>query len=277
MNVGLAIQSEANLQIHCPARLEKVRAISLGITSEEIRSDLEQIPQLFRRFDGAGIDKPEGLKLLRTLTCFEVGAHGEFFAHNEADLEGHITGLLRRYVEPELGPAKPIKKKSAKLRKSIREALKAQNILAKHAEEFNNHKVIANHKLSEGIVIDFILKNSAMHICEAVDLADENVSIAKSIKEIAMSALTFEHAKMAYEGMSVMPRLIYRASAQIEKVIGPSLAAVSHQGAELVNWESGEQRSTLIDNLSEAAVPYPRSKDENYFIHSSLLPIEKLN
>jgi hypothetical protein len=61
---------------------------------------------------------------------------------------------------------------------------------------------------------------------------------------------------MNFDGEVTKARLVYNASASVERIARPSLDATANQGAELENWASSDQRSKFVQDLTSLAVPF---------------------
>lgn len=277
LNVGLLYETEAGLRVRCAAGLDKIRAISAAINVADLRNDILEIPAMLDKFSTSGMLDEKAKSFIANVTPVQIAGHGTFDAPDSNFAEGQVDRLLSLYVDPEPTFSKPVRKRSAKLRSSVKRALRAEKILAGKDEDLNSHRILTDQKLAEGVVIDFLLKNGAIHVCEAVDASEDDRSFLKSLKDIALSALTFEHARMKFEKETVKPRLIYSANPSIEKNIMPSLRAAEHQGAELVNWLSEDDQRSFITEMAKLAEPTIENPKQHTLFHSSKLPYSKLN
>ena len=276
LNVAILMDTPEGLGILCGKRLDKVRAISAALDPSEVQHDLLGLPGFLVALGITSVTDGALSDALQAYTCFSLGAHGEYTTEAKTS---HLwtADLLSRYVDCEPALAKPLKKRATKLRKNILQSLRFQKILAKKSEGLDSHRVVYQHTLSQGIVADFALQNGAMHILETVDASADNVSIQRCLYEIAMSSFTFEHARIAFEGRAVKPRLIYKASSVYEQALAPSLYAAQHQGAELVNWESDQARLALLDQLAALAESTDDRRNVPSLFHASSRSNRELN
>ena len=74
---------------------------------------------------------------------------------------------------------------------------------------------------------------------------------------------------MSYGENSTHARLVYDATSSVEKYALPSLLAAQHQGTELVNWASADDRRSFLVQLSTLAEPLPRKTESRGSIHAS--------
>jgi hypothetical protein len=277
LNVGLLIKTDGGFIVRRSNRLDKLKAISAAINPAEIDKDLHDLPNIIDNFGGCPFDDEVCRKRLSQLTNFQLIFQGSFEASTQNLAETCLKDLMTRYVEPEPALVKPVRKRATRLRNDIKSALKLEKILARPSEGLECHRVIYRHPLAQGVIADFVLQNGAMHVVESVDASSENISLQRCLYEIAMSTLTFEHARINWEKISVKPRLIYSASHELEKALSPSLYAAQHQGAEIINWESDVERVKFLSTLASLADSTDQQESSVSLFHASALPLRKIN
>jgi hypothetical protein len=131
-------------------------------------------------------------------------------------------------------------------------------VLAQRDEDLSAHRVVSNVELGTGLVADFVLKNGAMHVIETVDACSESATGIRAVKDVALSALTIEQARISYGEEQTVGRLIYSASSQAESLLTSALQAAEHQKIELINWASGDDRRRLLTTIASLADPLPK-------------------
>ncbi|GGE19710.1 hypothetical protein GCM10011529_27860 [Polymorphobacter glacialis] len=125
---------------------------------------------------------------------------------------------------------------------------------------------------------DFVLKNGAMHIIETVDAATEESSARKLVSDIAVSALVLEQSRMNFGINNTRSKIVFDISSSLDRLAAPSLMAAEHQGAELFNWASDEDRKRLIESVTNLAIPYEDKRRKNSsVIHTSRQSRFRLN
>lgn len=269
LNVGVLLQYEGSFIVRFPARLDKIKAISAALSPEAIKDDLLALPNILKTFSISSLDNQQAQRVLSNMTPFQIVDGGYYDSSTPHIFELQVDNIIKSYISPEPAPIKALPKRGKKLRQDISSVLRSERVLAKRNENIDSHRVMSKYEISEGIKIDFLLKNGAMHVMETVDASSDLSTIRSAISDIAISALTFEHAKMKFSQDVIKPKLIYNAASHIEKVMEPSLQAASHQGAELVNWESEEQRTKFIVELTSLAEPLQSKNEESRKIHAS--------
>jgi hypothetical protein len=181
-----------------------------------------------------------------------------------------------KLVEPERAPSRNVRRPTRLLRE-VKSAFQSERVLAKKGEGLEAHRIVANHKVAEGLSADLILKNGSMHVIQTADASSDDGSIRRSIANIAVAALVFEQARMHFGEENTVPRLVYKASSNMESIISPSLDAAEHQGALLINWESRDDRNRFIVELTSLAEPTTKKRDAGIMVHASAQPHLKLH
>lgn len=278
LNLALVVFGADDLRVHVARNLEKVRAISAALS----RAAIEQALFNLREIDsdivsGGNAQIEDRIEALSQLSPMGFTDCGQFFASNASAYDEAVERLLRQLVEPEppLRTTKPAKK--TRLLTSIKSALRAEKILAKRGEGIDSHRIVADEVLADGLSADLLLKNGSMHVVQTVD-ASHIERAKKAIQEIGVSALVFEQARIKFGDHQTSPRLVYSASSQLENSISPALYAAEHQGAELINWESQDQRTRFVVDMSSLAEPTTGQKSADFGrINASTRDVKRLN
>src|SRR5262249_52532884 len=127
-------------------------------------------------------------------------------------------------------------------------------------EDLSSHRIVTAFELDDGLVADLVLRNGSMHVVETVDATSEDETARRAISEVAVSALVLERARMRFGKENTKGKLVYSATADLERIAKPSLEAVENQGAELVNWDSADDRTKFIHSMSILATPIPSKR-----------------
>ena len=264
LNLAVLVFNENDLQLHVARNLEKVRAISAAIDTSVIYQSLDNLKVLDQDLISDGFSDIETrLDLLQSLTPIGLSKFGRFDAPDASSYEVAVERLLKQLVEPEQSVRKANPKKRTRLLSSIKGAFRSEKILARKGETIDSHRIITNQELADGLNADFLLKNGSMHVVQTVD-ASHAERARKAIQEIGVSALVFEQARIEFGSDQTAPRLIFSASSQLEKSLSPALHAAENQGAELINWESQEDRTRFVVEMSSLAEPTSGQKKVNF-------------
>lgn len=280
LNAALAIFSDRGLDLRLPKRLDKLRSLSAALDLESLRATLSNLSRFDELLVKDGIvSVPDRIRTLTELSNFAFSPPCAFKAPSAALYEDLATKLLKALVEPEPARLKSAPKRT-RLVSLVRQALRKERVLAKPGEDLDSHRVLSNVHVAEGLSADFVLKNGAMHVMETVDASGDEVAPRRIVSDIAVSALVLEQSRMTFGENATTTRIVYEASAAAERVAMPSLSAAAHQGADIINWASQDDRNRLLVTLSALAMPLevPRAKRSGLTnVHASTQQRLKLN
>ena len=277
LNVGLAVFRDGTLDVRLLRSLGKLNALSLAYDQDSIRAAAVALKDLDRQLSGSGDPEESRLSKLIEFAAFDFSPLGNFSANSLDAYEQQISFLMKSFVEPEPAQKNNSRGKGTKLAVALKHAFKSDRILAQRGEGLSTHRVVANVELATGLVADFVLKNGAMHVIETVDASGETSSGIRAVKDIALSALTIDQARITYGDEGTVGRLVYQASAAIEALATSALLAAEHQGIELVNWASADDQRKLLTTVTSFAVPLPRKKRGLRPLNASTQPRFKIN
>jgi hypothetical protein len=153
-----------------------------------------------------------------------------------------------------------LRAKRSKLLTQVKSSFRQERVLAKRDEKLDSHRIVSSFRLDEGLVADLVLRNGAMHVIETVDASGNEDSLRKAISEIGVAALVLERARMKFGNDQTHAKLVYSASSFLEKIARPSLDAAAHQGTQLINWASADERNKFIHSLTSMATPFVKNK-----------------
>lgn len=255
LNTAVAIFSEDGIDIRVPRRLDKLRALSAALDPDKLRALLKQLQELdaLSRKQGR-VETTSRVEMLNALSPLHFSNPLPFVALTATNYEEWASKLLRNLVEPEPTRLK-LTRKRTKLVNILRSAFRSERVLARKGEDITAHRVVPNYQIAEGLLADFVLRNGSMHVVETVDASSEDIPARKVVADIAVSALVLEQARMTFGESATESRLVYEASAAVERIAMPSLEAAAHQGTKLINWASIDDRNKLITQLSSLATP----------------------
>lgn len=258
INIGIVVFGDNGIDVRVSKRLERVRSLSAAVDVEQIRQSVMGLRELDEHIRNTGaVSEEERLEGFSSFSGFNFSSMGAFDAPSSFEYENAIASLLQKLVEPEPAPLRTAKNRSSRLLSTLKKTLRQERILARKDESIDSHRIVSNYPIVEGLAANLALKNGAMHVFETVDALSDEVSTIKVFKDIGYSTLVFEQARMTFGESGTCTRLIYQASADMERLAKPALDAAAHQGAELVNWESREDRVKLVATLTTLAEPVP--------------------
>ena len=183
-----------------------------------------------------------------------------------------MASILKAMVDVE--PAGRVhREKRSKLLTQIKRQFKIERVMAKKDEDLSSHRIIPSFEMDDGLVADLVLRNGAMHVVETVDASGGEKSFRKAVSEVGIAALVLERARMKFGKNQTKGRLVYSASPALERVAMPSLEAAEHQGAQLVNWDSADDRAKFIQSLTMLATPIPTKRKNAKFVSGAHLKL----
>ena len=271
LNVGLAVFTDDNLDVRLARRLEKVRAISAAVESDalgELLRNLSSLDEIIR--SGGDTDSASRRRILDQVAPLSLSEFGTFSAAHSGEYEERVQAILKAMIEPEPAPAH-VRMKRSRLLTQVKNVFRQERVLAKKDETLDSHRIVQQFELDEGLVADFVLRNGSMHVVETVDASGDENSLRRAIGEIGIAALVLERARMKFGDDRTNARLVYEASAAIERIAQPSLEAAAHQGAVLTNWASADERSKFVHSMSSLATPVRRKREPVAFVPGAKL------
>lgn len=260
LNVGIAIFRDGMLDVRLLRSLGKLSALSLAYDPDSVRSAAEVLKELDHTLSESSDSEETRLSKLGDFGAFDFSPLGQFEAPSPDAYEQRIAFLMKSFVEPEPAQKKAQRGKGTRLVAALRHAFRGDRILAQRGEDLGAHRIVPNVELATGLIADFVLRNGAMHVIETVDASGEASSGIRAIKDIALSALTIEQARITYGDNATIGRLVYQASAETEAMASSALLAAEHQRIELINWASGDDQRKLLTTVNTLAIPIPRKR-----------------
>lgn len=264
LNIGALVLNEFGADVRLTRRLERVKAISAALDIDTLKGLAENFKGLDEQARLSGISDPDArLKSFSRIGPLALSKSGTFVAESAGAYEDRIAALLQMLVEPE--PAeKPQRSKKTKLFSEIKKVFRQERVLARPDEGLDSHRIVTAYPFDDGLVADLILRNGAYHVIETVDASGDEHAFKRAVTEIAISALVLERARMQFGEESTKARLVFTASSVLERVARPSLDAAAHQGTELINWASADDRSRFVNLLSAMATPIEKQSKRRF-------------
>ena len=260
LNVGVVVFTEGKLDVRVGRRPEKVRALSAGIDTVDLKAiaaNLSVLDEALQRDFGSAVDQRH--EHLRSVGPITLSPLGSFVAENASDYENRVAGIIKAMVDVEPAP-RVVKEKRSGLLTQVKRVFKQERVMAKKDEDLSSHRIVTAYALDDGLVADLVLRNGAMHVVETVDATSEEETARRAISEVAVSALVLERARMRFGRQNTQAKLVYSANATLERAATPSLEAVANQGTQLINWESLEDRNKFIQSMAMLATPIPSKR-----------------
>jgi hypothetical protein len=199
--VGLAARdAEGAWHIATLPRPEKLLAVA--------PSGADRLPRLEANLRDylADCDSFEAARQLlsRTRGALELHEFEGAFAYTDlADFEAQVNAIMRESVLPPEAAAAPrarVHRVRPHTRARLRRQFESMGILARHADEISDHKVVRNFPVSleHGLTAEFALRNSVMHITETVDFDVADTSVRGKTFEAQAKCLIMRAARDAF-------------------------------------------------------------------------------
>ena len=261
LNIGAAVFSEHGVDVRLTKRLEKLRCISAALDLNTLRQLVENLRDLDYKALNAMDTISERVRKFGEQGSIRLSNIGTFVAESATTYELRIDSILKAMVDPEPS-LKTQKVKRSRLISQMKSFFRQERVLARADEGLESHRILSSYAMDEGLIADFVLKNGSMHIVETIDAAGSENTLRKAIGDIGVASLVLERARMKFGDNKTNGLIVYSASAVLERVAAPALAAAAHQGARLVNWESADDRISFVHLLSSLATPYQKLKQK---------------
>jgi hypothetical protein len=264
INVGAIIFRNDEVDVRLPRRLDKIRVLSGALDQNKLRELIATIDDRDAEARSSGIEDEEArLRLLDRVGPLTFSSLGSFRCNSASEYEARVDSIMQSVVEPE--PAlKVSRSKKSKVLSQLKRALREHRVLARPHEDISSHRVVSNMLLADGLVADLVLKNGKMHVFETVDVSEPDTTPRKVVTDVAVSALILEQARITF-GSETRGRLVYEASTSVEAAAKSCLDAAQHQGAELYNWSSTQDKVRLITDITSLATPLQSRRDRERF------------
>jgi hypothetical protein len=260
LNVGLVIFTDGKLDVRIGRRVDKVHALSAGVDVADLRSlvgNLAQLDEVLQKGQVWEISRRH--EQIQAVGPVSLSPLGTFVAETASDYEIRVSSILKAMVDVEPAP-RVVREKRSRLLTQVKRVFKQERVMAKKDEDLSSHRIITGFELDDGLVADLVLKNGSLHVVETVDATNEDETAKRAISEVAVSAIVLERARMRFGKENTKAKLVYSATANLERIAKPSLEAVENQGAQLVNWESADDRTKFIHSMAMLATPLPSKK-----------------
>lgn len=170
--VGAVFHGAAGWDVRVAASVQKMKAIdpsfpeSRLIQTSNLTYELAQgatgMRELQRTFEGA--------RLGLLMDSFV----GSFTYSTDEEYQHQVTAVLAESVNPPslaLANAAPITRRRNVVRRKLRDHFRAQGLWSRNDQDIDRHRVVEHFPISiaHGVIADFALKNSVMHITETID------------------------------------------------------------------------------------------------------------
>ncbi|MGM9516984.1 hypothetical protein ACS5PK_22250 [Roseateles sp. DB2] len=248
--VGAVFNRQGGWDVRVASGVQKMKAIDptfpesrLSQTASlvsHIARDCRSLADLRCRFDGARL----GVLL--------DGFVGRFTYADESTYQHEVSAVLAESVNPPTlasANAAPVSRRRNVVRRKLRDQFKARGLWSRRDEDIEAHRVVEQFTISpsHGLVADFALKNSVMHITETVDFEVQSFN-GKRLQAQA-KALVLNEAVRVFGPQT--KRYVVAAGSSNPDVKQSVLLLQDH--ADVFALESADDMKAYIDRIALAA------------------------
>lgn len=198
---------------------------------------------------------------VETLRQYFVGAKfgilldefiGSFSFESEDDYQRQVNAVLAESVNPptiSMVRAAPVSRRRDVVRRKLRDQFQNAGLWSRKAGDIERHRVVEQYPISKshGVIADFALKNSVMHITETIDFEIQNLKSKKL--EAQAKTLVLSEAKKVF-GVDTKCYVVAAGSANPD--IKQSVLLLSDY-ADIYALESHTEMTAYLDKISQAA------------------------
>ncbi len=177
---------------------------------------------------------------------------GSFAYNDEADYQAQVRAVLTESVNPPTiaqTNVAPISRRRNVVRRKLRDHFKSRGLWSRNDHDIDNHQVIEQFPISveHGIVADFALKNSVMHITETIDFETQSLK-GKKLEAQAKTFVLSEAVKVF--GANTAKYVVAAGSHRADVRQSVNLL-VDH--AQVFALESADDMTRYVDAITSAA------------------------
>jgi predicted HicB family RNase H-like nuclease len=169
---GVAIHRSEGWDVRMAASVQKMKAIDPSFPDSRLLQTSALAYELAQNAnDLRGLKASfEGARLGVLVDAFV----GSFTYSTEDEYQHEVKSVLAESVNPPnlaLANAAPITRRRNVVRRKLRDHFRARNLWSRNDQDINLHRVVEHFPISaaHGVIADFALKNSVMHITETID------------------------------------------------------------------------------------------------------------
>lgn len=234
VNIGLVLFRENSIDV----RVCETRKLT-ALTARSWDAAIDEFSALLRDTDDLDLDVASRMKRLSIIqNQFVLDRTGWFLAQTEEEYETRVRDALRSLVE------RPKRKRASdfhSVSSEIATVLRSANILATNDDNLESGKVFRHFTIEDGLVADFVQRNSRLHVASVLDLRANSPQLAQA----ALKAVVLDRAEVVYGEQDVHKIGVFAAAPARLNELHANLAILRPYAHELVNWEDRQDREGL--------------------------------
>jgi hypothetical protein len=243
INVGIVIFLDGKLDVRFQQASFKLKALTRENWDLRIESIRQRISELHQKNEA-----PEDVlsKISFVEPLISSSGLGTFHSHSSADYEDTINEILQSLVL--LPKAKPSDAVS-RINTEITKVFKTAKALAKPGQSLRDGKIVRGLPVApnEGLLADFALQNSKMHIASTLDLRKHTVRL----DEAALKSIVLDKSREVY-GKTVRTIGVYAVEPDMKKHFSTHVELLSDYADETYNWLELSRRTKFLRSMYDS-------------------------
>jgi Protein of unknown function (DUF3037) len=244
VNIGIVVFLDGKLDVRFQQASFKLKALTRENWDSRIESIRRRISELHQKKNEAPDSMLSKISFVEPL--ISSSGLGTFHSHSPEDYENTINDILQSLVL--LPKAKPSDAVS-RINTEITKAFKTAKALAKPDQSLRDGKIVRGLPvaINEGLLADFALQNSKMHIASTLDLRKHTVRL----DEAALKSIVLDKSREVY-GKTVRTIGVYAVEPDMKKHFSTHIELLSDYADETYNWLEMGRRTKFLRSLYDA-------------------------
>lgn len=248
--VGAAVLSPSGWDIRVASSAAKMRAIDPSFPESRLYQTHGLATELARSARSLS-DLRQRLESSR-LGLLVHPFVGSFAYDSQEEYQEQVRAVLAESVNPptlSAANAAPITRRRNVVRRKLRDHFRARGLWSRNDKDIERHRVVEHFPISaaHGVIADFALKNSVMHITETIDFEVQSLK-GKRLEAQAKTFVLTEAVKVF--GPATRGYVVAAGMSQPE--VQASVALLSEH-AYVFALESAEDMTAYVDRIASAA------------------------
>lgn len=247
---GVAVMSPDGWDVRVASSAAKMKAIDptfpdgrlvqTSALTKMVAKDSASLAELRARLEGARL----GLLVDSFVGTFAFESTDEY--------QDQVRAILSESVNPPLlagANAAPVTRRRNVVRRKLRDHFRARGLWSRNDQDIENHRVVEQFPISaaHGVIADFALKNSVMHITETIDFEVQSLK-GKRLEAQAKTFVLTEAVKVF--GPTTRSYVVAAGTNQPEVQASVLLL---RDYADVYALESAEDMTAYVDRIASAA------------------------
>lgn len=247
---GVVVHRELGWDVRVASSNQKMKAINPTFHDGRLIQTAELTQQLAKRC--TNLKELRALFQGARLGLLVDGFVGSFTYFTDQDYQREVSAVLAESVNPPTlatANAAPISRRRNVVRRKLREHFRARGLWSRNDQDIDMHRVVEQFPISanHGVVADFALKNSVMHITETIDFEIQSLK-GKRLEAQAKTFVLTEAARV----FGANTRRYVVAAGTTNPDVKPSVLLLADH-ADVYALESSTDMAAYVDQIAAAA------------------------